>query len=90
MNNNLHNLDKKIRNFYSRYDKSESRQKNLNLGANYGILFNIGVELVAHIFVGILLGTLLDKYFNCKPFILLTCILLSCISAYKSIINRIK
>jgi F0F1-type ATP synthase assembly protein I len=84
---NIQELDKKINNFYSKRDRRDLKQKNLSSGANYGILFNIGVELVAHIFVGVLLGMLLDRYFDSKPFILLGCMLLSCIAAYKSIIN---
>ncbi len=86
----IQELDKKINNFHFRRGKSSFEQKALSSGANYGILFNVGVELVAHVFVGILLGTQLDKYFESKPFILLGCILLSCASAYKSIIKYIK
>jgi ATP synthase protein I len=79
-------LEDKIKKFHNKHNKAP--KKSSTSLAGYGVLFNFGVELVANILVGVVLGLFVDKYFHTKPIGLLICLMLSIIAAFKIIINR--
>jgi F0F1-type ATP synthase assembly protein I len=84
-------LEDKIQKFHNKHNKApkkSSTKKSPTSLVGYGVLFNFGVELVANILVGVVLGLFIDKYFHTKPMGLLICLMLSIIAAFKIIINR--
>lgn len=78
-------LEDKIKNFHQKHNKPLKKSSTSLVG--YGVLFNFGVELVANILVGVILGLFIDKYFHTKPIGLLICLMLSILAAFKIIVN---
>ena len=46
---------------------------------------NIAIELVASMFVGIIVGLMLDNFFTTRPIFLIICLILSNIAAFRLI-----
>lgn len=67
--------------------KSDSKPVKIVI-SNSSMPFNIAVELVAAVVVGLIIGIFLDKMFASKPIFLIICIVLSIIAAFRLIWNK--
>lgn len=59
------------------------------LKSNYGIAYRGGMELVSGIFVGVLFGYALDRYFNTKPWGMIILILLGAAAGIRNIFRLV-
>jgi ATP synthase protein I len=84
MPQNLEHIDRKIKDFK---DKHQLKQKGASDSKNNSLSFNIGCDVAANILVGLVLGILLDKFFNSKPIGLLFCLIISVLAAFKVIVD---
>ena len=50
-----------------------------------GTLISMGVTLVASIFIGLLIGIYLDKYFGTKPVLMMVFLVFGIIAGFKNI-----
>lgn len=80
----LEGLNKRIKDFKN---KQEPQKKSIK-SWQYGQIFNIAIDLCANIFVGLLIGLYLDRYFNSKPFGLMICLIVSVLSAFRMIVKN--
>jgi len=82
-------LKKKINEF--KENKNINFQKNINTSSMLGSGLKISIDLVASIFVGIMVGLGIDKLFSTKPIFFLIFLLLGIaagfVKMYRSIIN---
>jgi len=81
----LDELEQKIGKLKSKI-KAEKALKTPTKGVRYGAVFNISIEIVAHLIAGVLVGIVLDKYFQTKNIFLIICLIFSIIAACKNII----
>ena len=82
-------LKKKINEF--RENKNISFKNNINTSSILGSGLKISIDLVASVFVGIMIGLGMDKLFSTKPIFFLIFLLLGIaagfVKMYRSIIN---
>ena len=82
-------LKKKINEF--RENKNISFKNNINTSSMLGSGLKISIDLVASVFVGIMIGLGMDKLFSTKPIFFLIFLLLGIaagfVKMYRSIIN---
>jgi len=83
--NKLDELEQKIENLKSKI-QADKAPKTPTKGVRYGAIFNISIEIVAHLVAGVVLGVGLDKYFQTKNIFLIICLIFSIIAACKNII----
>lgn len=82
--NKLDELEQKIENLKSKI-RAEKAPKIQAKGIRYGAIFNISIEIVAHLIAGVVIGLMLDKYFQTKNIFLIICLIFSIIAACKNI-----
>ncbi|AVP87337.1 hypothetical protein phytr_3860 [Candidatus Phycorickettsia trachydisci] len=81
----LDELEQKIKELKSKI-QAEKAPKSSSKGLRYGAIFNISIEIVAHLIAGVVVGLMLDKYFQTKNIFLIICLIFSIIAACKNII----
>lgn len=82
--NKLDELEQKIKNLQSKI-LAEKAPKIQAKRIKYGSVFNVSIEIVAHLIVGVVIGLMLDKYFQTKNISLIICLIFSIIAACKNI-----
>ena len=81
----LKELNKKIQNYKREQHKKLPKNNNLNLGA-----FNVALEIITSVAVGLLMGFHLDKFFGMKVTFKIICLLLAFIASLVNIYRRMK
>ena len=56
--------------------------------SNSSAAFNVAIELVAAMLVGVIIGFIFDNLFDSKPVFLIICIMLAIVAAFRSIWNK--
>lgn len=83
----INKLQDKIKN-YKELNPVTDQTKYVKPLNNSRIPFNIAIDFVAGIFVGVLIGVFLDKIFDSKPAFLIISLLLSFVATFRSIIQK--
>tara|TARA_B100000989_G_C19450868_1_gene431687 strand:+ start:67 stop:360 length:294 start_codon:yes stop_codon:yes gene_type:complete len=90
MQNTTKELKKKIKEF-KKIDDDKLENKSLNTSSMLGSGLKISVDLIASIFVGVMIGLGVDKLFSTKPIFFLIFLFLGIAAGfmkmYRSIIN---
>lgn len=81
----LEELNKKIQNYKKKQQKKSPKRSSLNLGA-----FNVALEIITGVAVGILIGFHLDKFFGMKVAFKIICLLLAFIASLVNIYRKTK
>ncbi len=88
--------NKKIEEIQNRIDKYKQRTKKAKKtekgkqasSAFTNLAFNIAIELVSGMFVGLTIGALLDKLFASGPLFFIICFMLAMIATFRLIWNK--
>ena len=81
-NKKLQNLKKKINNLENQqYQQSDNSNK--KKGASFG--FKISTEIVAALVVGVVIGIIVDNYFNTQPFGLIIFFILGALAGFLNV-----
>ena len=78
----IDNLKKKINELNNLNNNSKNKTSDKS-GMSFG--FRIGIEIVAAIFVGAIIGIFVDKYLNTKPFGLIIFFILGSLAGFLNI-----
>jgi ATP synthase protein I len=76
---------KKYIDIQKRIDKYKIKKTSVKPISGGNKAFNIAVELVAGTVVGLIIGLFLDNLFDSKPLLLIICLILAMVAAFKSI-----
>lgn len=79
---------KKYKDIQQRIDKLTKQDPILKPPANANQVFNIAVEMVASVIVGLMIGLFFDNLFDSKPIFLIICLILSMVAAFRLIWNK--
>lgn len=78
----------KIQSLQKKIDDLEDKKLQVKSINNTNKAFNIAIELVAAMIVGVIMGLFLDKMFDSRPIFLIICMIFAMIAALKSIWNN--
>lgn len=82
----LENLKERIEKIKAQQILGKAKQQKMLISES--IVFNIGAELIAGVFVGVIIGLMLDKLFDSKPIFLIICLVISNIASLRSIFKK--
>ena len=80
--NKIKDIQKKIDQFK---DKSNNSVGISRVKANNSIIFDVAIELVAGVIIGLMMGIFFDNLFDSKPLFLIICMIVAIIAAFRSI-----
>jgi F0F1-type ATP synthase assembly protein I len=80
----LEELKKKIQNYKKRHEKKTYKRNDFHLNA-----FNVSLEIITAVAVGLLIGFYLDKVFELKVVFKILCLLLAFIASLVNIYRTI-
>lgn len=82
----LENLKERIEKLRAQQVSAKAKQQKTLISES--VVFNIGAELIAGVFVGLIIGLMLDKLFDSKPILLIICLVISNIASLRSIFKK--
>lgn len=90
---NQNNLEDKIKKFKLKDEQLTSNQFGKTNSSSEKMTTKalmVGIDLVAGVLVGVIIGTFFDKLFTTKPIFLIICILLGIITSFRNIWLKLK
>jgi F0F1-type ATP synthase assembly protein I len=81
----LEELNKKIQNYKKKHVKKSYKGNSLSMGA-----FNVALEIITAVAVGLLMGFYLDKFFETKIVFKIICLFLAFIASLVNIYRKTK
>ena len=82
------NTKNKLRDLKEKLEKLESSKKNKSTkykGGGAGFGFKISTEIIAALAVGVVIGLIVDNYFNTKPFGLIIFFILGALAGFLNV-----